>query len=61
MTDLPEPIAELATMLAAMPGAVAVALGGSRALGVGDADSDFLPRLSVAAFWVTGSNPAAST
>jgi hypothetical protein len=41
MTDLPEPVAELATMLAAMPGAVAVALGGSRALGVGDADSDW--------------------
>jgi hypothetical protein len=35
MTGLPEPVAELATMLAAMPGAVAVALGGSRALGVG--------------------------
>ena len=40
-TDLPEPVAELATMLAAMPGVVAVALGGSRALGVGDADSDW--------------------
>ena len=34
MTDLPEPVAELATVLAAMPGAVAVALGGSRALGI---------------------------
>ena len=41
MTDLPEPVAELAKVLAAMPGAVAVALGGSRALGVGDADSDW--------------------
>ena len=41
MTYLPEPVAELATVLAGMPGAVAVALGGSRALGVGDADSDW--------------------
>lgn len=41
MTDLPEPVAELAKVLAAMPGAVAVALGGSRALGVGDAGSDW--------------------
>src|SRR5262245_65085762 len=41
MTDLPEPVAELATVLAAMPGAVAVALGGSRALGVSDAHSDW--------------------
>ena len=41
MTDLPEPVAELAAVLAAMPGAVAVALGGSRALGVGDAGSDW--------------------
>ena len=41
MTDLPEPVAELAKVLAAMPGAVAVALGGSRALGVADADSDW--------------------
>lgn len=41
MTDLPEPVAELAKALTAMPGAVAVALGGSRALGVGDARSDW--------------------
>jgi hypothetical protein len=41
MTDLPEPVAELATVLAALPGAVAVALGGSRALGVADAASDW--------------------
>ncbi len=41
MTDLPEPVAELTTVLAAMPGAVAVAFGGSRALGVGDAGSDW--------------------
>ena len=41
MIDLPEQVAELAKVLAAMPGAVAVALGGSRALGVGDADSDW--------------------
>lgn len=41
MIDLPEPVAELATALTAMPGAVAVALGGSRALGVNDARSDW--------------------
>lgn len=41
MIDLPEPVAELVTMLAALPGAVAVTLGGSRALGVADADSDW--------------------
>jgi hypothetical protein len=41
MTDLPEPVAELAMVLTTMPGAVAVALGGSRALGVGDAGSDW--------------------
>jgi hypothetical protein len=41
MIDLPEPVAELARVLTALPGAVAVALGGSRALGVGDARSDW--------------------
>jgi hypothetical protein len=41
MIDLPEPIAELASVLTAMPGAVAVAFGGSRALGVSDARSDW--------------------
>ena len=41
MTHLPEPVAELATVLAALPGAVAVALGGSRALGTADAGSDW--------------------
>jgi hypothetical protein len=32
MIQLPQPIAELVDVLAAMPGAVAVVLGGSRAL-----------------------------
>ncbi|HEV3343326.1 MAG TPA: hypothetical protein VG125_23345 [Pirellulales bacterium] len=41
MIDLPEQVAELAKALTAMPVAVAVALGGSRALGVGDARSDW--------------------
>ena len=41
MTDLPHPVADLVNVLAAMPGAVAVALGGSRALGTGDAGSDW--------------------
>src|SRR5436309_15369069 len=41
MNDLPQPIAELANVLAAMPGAVAVVLGGSRALGSNDAGSDW--------------------
>jgi hypothetical protein len=41
MIDLPEPVAELARALTAMPGTVAVAFGGSRALGVGDARSDW--------------------
>jgi len=35
MNDLPQPIAELADVLAAMPGTVAVVLRGSRALGSG--------------------------
>lgn len=41
MNDLPQPIAELVDVLAAMPGAVAVVLGGSRALGSNDAGSDW--------------------
>jgi hypothetical protein len=41
MIDLPEPVAELVRALTAIPGAVAVAFGGSRALGIGDADSDW--------------------
>ena len=41
MNDLPQPVAELVDILASMPGAVAVALGGSRALGSCDAGSDW--------------------
>src|SRR6185436_8384289 len=41
MTNLPGPVAELVDVLAAMPGAVAVVLGGSQALGAGDAGSDW--------------------
>src|SRR5262249_3138762 len=41
MVDLPRPVAELVDELAAMPGAVAVGLGGSRALGAADAASDW--------------------
>jgi hypothetical protein len=41
MTDLPQPVAELVDELAALPGAVAVVLGGSHALGAGDAGSDW--------------------
>lgn len=39
--DLPPPIEELVDALAAMPGAVAVVLGGSRAAGYSDAESDW--------------------
>jgi hypothetical protein len=39
--DLPPPITELVDVLAAMPGAVAVVLGGSRALGSSAAGSDW--------------------
>jgi hypothetical protein len=39
--SLPEPIAELVDTLATMPGAVAVVLGGSRALGAQDTKSDW--------------------
>src|SRR5258706_14736892 len=41
MNDLPQPIAELVDVLAAIPGTVAVVLGGSRALRVNDAGSDW--------------------
>jgi hypothetical protein len=41
MNDLPQPVAEVLDVLAAMPGAVAVVLGGSRALGSVDAGSDW--------------------
>ncbi len=41
MNDLPQPVAEIVDVLAAMPGAVAVVLGGSRALGSNDAASDW--------------------
>jgi len=41
MNDLPQLIAELVDMLAAMPDTVAVVLGGSRAIGSNDAGSDW--------------------
>jgi hypothetical protein len=41
MNDLPQSVAEIVEVLAAMPGAVAIVLGGSRALGSGDAASDW--------------------
>lgn len=41
MDDLPPAVAEVADELAAMPGAVAVVLGGSRAEGAADAASDW--------------------
>ena len=41
MDDLPPPVAGLADRLAAMPGTVAVVLGGSRGLGRGDGTSDW--------------------
>src|SRR5262245_3789262 len=41
MTDLPQPVTELVDVLAAMPVAIAVVLGGSHALGAGDAGSDW--------------------
>jgi hypothetical protein len=41
MNDLPKPVAELVDVLGAMPGAVSVVLGGSRALGSSDAGSDW--------------------
>ena len=41
MTDLPRPVAELVDVLASLPGAAAVVLGGSHALGAGDTGSDW--------------------
>lgn len=41
MNDLPQPVAELVDVLVAMPGVVAVVLGGSHALGSSDAGSDW--------------------
>ncbi|HSK01540.1 MAG TPA: nucleotidyltransferase domain-containing protein [Kofleriaceae bacterium] len=41
VTELPQPLEELVDALAAMPGAVAVVLGGSRAAGGNDAASDW--------------------
>jgi hypothetical protein len=41
MKNLPQPIVELVNVLQAMPGVVAVVLGGSRALEVNDAGSDW--------------------
>jgi hypothetical protein len=41
LTNLPKPVVDLVDALAAMPGAVAVVLGGSHALGTGDAGSDW--------------------
>jgi len=41
MIDLPQPVAELVDVLADMPGALAVVLGGSHATGSGDAVSDW--------------------
>jgi predicted nucleotidyltransferase len=39
--DLPAPIEEIVESLATMPGTVAVVLGGSRAAGSSDAESDW--------------------
>lgn len=41
MSDLPATVAEVAAKLAALPGAVAVVLGGSRAIGAHRPDSDW--------------------
>lgn len=41
MNDLPQPVVEVVELLASMPGAVAVVLGGSRALASSDAGSDW--------------------
>lgn len=41
MIDLPKPVAEIVDVLASLPGTAAVALGGSRALGINDAGSDW--------------------
>src|SRR5438105_4581123 len=41
MNDVPQTVAELVDVIASMPGAVAVVLGGSRALASNDAGSDW--------------------
>lgn len=41
MIDLPKPVAEIVDVLASLPGTAAVVLGGSRALGINDAGSDW--------------------
>ena len=41
MSELPAPVADLCVMLAAISGVEAVAMGGSRATGVADAESDW--------------------
>ena len=41
MTDLPSAVAELVDVLAGLPGAIAVVLGGSHALGSADTQSDW--------------------
>jgi hypothetical protein len=41
MSDLPQLVVELVDVLAALPGAVAVVLGGSHAVGLSDAGSDW--------------------
>ncbi len=41
MNDLPLPVAELVSVLASMPGAVSVVLGGSRGLGLASDTSDW--------------------
>jgi hypothetical protein len=45
MTAIPDDILELVDELMTMPGAIAVALGGSRALGTGDEEIDWDPGL----------------
>jgi hypothetical protein len=40
-TPLPQPVADLVDVVAAMPGTIAVVLGGSRAFGSSDAGSDW--------------------
>jgi hypothetical protein len=41
MNDLPQTVAELVDVLASMPGAIAVVLGGSRALGTSHPGGDW--------------------
>jgi predicted nucleotidyltransferase len=45
MTAIPDDILELVDELMTMPGAIVVALGGSRAVGTGDEESDWDPGL----------------